>query len=65
MVTNTTTITHDASTPTIQRRVFPLGHLRPHKTYVRRDVRMVLIFNPKVGTTTLRTALIDGLDASC
>ena len=60
----TSTLKNADASPHEDRRVFFFRHLRPHKSYVRRDVRMVMTFNPKVGTTTLRSALIEGLEAA-
>jgi hypothetical protein len=38
-----------------------LSHFSHDRTYVDREARLVLVLNPKVGTTFLRDALADGL----
>lgn len=48
-------------------RLLPLlfrPHFSPFKTYVRRDLRMVVVLNPKVATTTFRQILLDALQAT-
>lgn len=39
-------------------------HFSPYRTYVRRDLRMVVVLNPKVATTTFRQILLDALQAT-
>lgn len=36
-------------------------HFSPYKTYIRRDLGMVVYFNPKVGSTTIKRLLVEGL----
>ena len=36
-------------------------HVRPHKLYLRRDLSMAVLLNPKVGTQTFRTLWYEGL----
>ncbi len=36
-------------------------HFSPWKTYVRRDLRLVVVLNAKVGSTTFRTTLVEGM----
>jgi hypothetical protein len=48
------------------RTISPLAilrrrHFSPYKTYVRRDLGLVVYFNPKVGSTTIKRLLVEGL----
>jgi len=36
-------------------------HFSPYKTYIRRDLGLVVYFNPKVGSTTIKRLLVEGL----
>jgi hypothetical protein len=42
--------------PVLARR-----HFSPFKMYVRRDLNLVVVLNPKVGSTTFRKVLVSGL----
>jgi hypothetical protein len=49
-----------------QRFISPLAllrrrHFSPYKTYIRRDLGLVVYFNPKVGSTTIKRLLVEGL----
>ena len=64
-------MTVESSAPDSQEparfRLFPLlfrRHFSPLKTYLRRDLRMVVVLNPKVATTTFRHVLLEALDAT-
>jgi hypothetical protein len=46
-------------------RLLPLlfrRHFSPLKTYMRRDLQMVVVLNPKVATTTFRHVLLEALE---
>jgi hypothetical protein len=54
------------STRAVQRTISPLAllrrrHFSPYKTYIRRDLGLVVYFNPKVGSTTIKRLLVEGL----
>ena len=36
-------------------------HFSPYKTYIRRDLGLVVYFNPKVGSTSIKRLLVEGL----
>ena len=38
-------------------------HFSPYKTYIRRDLGLVVYFNPKVGSTTIKRLLVEGLQS--
>ena len=38
-------------------------HFSPYKLYVRRDLHLAVALNPKVGSTTFRRVLVEGLQA--
>jgi hypothetical protein len=39
-------------------------HFSPFKLYIRRDLELAVFLNPKVGTTTFRQILVEGLQAA-
>ncbi len=39
-------------------------HFSPYRAYLRRDLRMVVVLNPKVATTTFRKVLLDALQVT-
>ncbi|MDH3717529.1 MAG: hypothetical protein OES79_05350, partial [Planctomycetota bacterium] len=39
-------------------------HFSPYKLYIRRDLELAVFLNPKVGTTTFRQILLEGLQTS-
>jgi hypothetical protein len=41
--------------------VFKRPHFSPFKAYVRRDLKLVVCLNPKVGSTAFRSVLVDGM----
>ena len=45
-------------------RVASRRHFSPYKIYVRRDLHLAVALNPKVGSTTFRRVLVEGLQAT-
>ena len=45
-------------------RIASRGHFSPFKLYVRRDLGLAVVLNPKVGSTTFRRVLLEGLQAN-
>ncbi len=41
--------------------VFRQPHFSPYKCYIRRDLRLAVLLNPKVGSTAFRKVLVEGL----
>lgn len=41
--------------------LFSRKHFSPYKVYVRRDLKLVVCLNPKVGSTSFRSILVEGL----
>lgn len=39
-------------------------HFSPYKVYLRRDLQLVVCLNPKVGSTSFRNTLVDGLQTN-
>jgi hypothetical protein len=41
--------------------MFRRPHFSPYKCYIRRDLKLAVLLNPKVGSTAFRTILVEGL----
>ena len=54
----------DSSTASSAWTIFRRPHFSPYKCYIRRDLKLAVLLNPKVGSSAFRAILVEGLRAA-